>query len=113
MRSLVEGLAWMTGWAREWDVPTKAALFKARSAAGAGAAEGAVRDGGGAAGDCSDPGAWYRGWRLMSIDGTCLDVADTAATRRLRPAGHPGAERGPGRSRSCAWWGWPSAAPTR
>src|SRR5919199_5782879 len=23
-------------------------------------------------------GAWYRGWRLVSLDGTCLDVADTA-----------------------------------
>ena len=37
-------------------------------------------------------GAWYRDWRLVSLDGSCLDVADTAANgvafRR------PGASRG-------------------
>jgi hypothetical protein len=26
-------------------------------------------------------GAWYRRWRLVSLDGSCLDVADTAANR--------------------------------
>src|SRR5919108_5171683 len=31
MRNLVEGLSWATGWARVWNVPTKAALFKARA----------------------------------------------------------------------------------
>lgn len=24
-------------------------------------------------------GAWYRGWRVMALDGSCLDVADTVA----------------------------------
>ncbi len=24
------------------------------------------------------PGASYRGWRLMAVDGTCMDVADEA-----------------------------------
>jgi len=33
----------------------------------------------GAACGQSDKGAFYRSWRLMSIDGTCLDVADTSA----------------------------------
>ncbi len=34
------------------------------------------------------PGAWYRDWRVMSLDGTTLDVADTAANRQAfrRPA---------------------------
>src|SRR3712207_2895909 len=26
-------------------------------------------------------GAWYRRWRLVSLDGSCLDVTDTAANR--------------------------------
>lgn len=26
-----------------------------------------------------DPGAWYRGYRLMALDGTCLDVPDEKA----------------------------------
>ena len=31
MRMLVEGLSWQEGWATQWNVPTKAALFKART----------------------------------------------------------------------------------
>jgi hypothetical protein len=56
------------------------------------AAAGAGCRGGVAAGHASNPGAWYRGWRLLSLDGTTLDVADipdnTAAF------GRPPASRG-------------------
>ena len=37
-------------------------------------------------------GAWYRQWRLVSLDGSTLDVADTAANDRA--FGRPGASRG-------------------
>jgi hypothetical protein len=37
-------------------------------------------------------GAWYRKWRLVSIDGTGLDVADTQSNRSH--FGRPGASRG-------------------
>src|SRR4029078_10387332 len=37
-------------------------------------------------------GAWYRYWRLVSLDGSCLEVADTAANRS--EFGVPGASRG-------------------
>lgn len=37
-------------------------------------------------------GAWYRGWRLVSIDGTTLDVADTKENEAS--FGRPGASRG-------------------
>jgi hypothetical protein len=37
-------------------------------------------------------GAWYRGWRLVSLDGSCLDVADTEDNRAA--FGGPGASRG-------------------
>jgi hypothetical protein len=37
-------------------------------------------------------GAWYRRWRLVSLDGSCLDVADTEANRAS--FGCPGASRG-------------------
>jgi len=37
-------------------------------------------------------GAWYRAWRLVSLDGSCLDVADTGANRAT--FGCPGASRG-------------------
>src|SRR5213592_1502741 len=37
-------------------------------------------------------GAWYRGWRLLAVDGTCLDVADTPANQAAfgRPTTHRG-----------------------
>ena len=38
------------------------------------------------------PGAWYRGWRLMAVDGSCMDVADEAANAEF--FGYPGASRG-------------------
>jgi len=37
-------------------------------------------------------GAWYRGWRLVSIDGSTLDVADEQANEKA--FGRPGASRG-------------------
>jgi Transposase DDE domain len=37
-------------------------------------------------------GAWYRGWRLASLDGSCLDMADTEENRAA--FGVPGASRG-------------------
>jgi hypothetical protein len=37
-------------------------------------------------------GAWYRGWRLVSLDGSCLDVADAEENRV--EFGAPGASRG-------------------
>ncbi len=36
-------------------------------------------------------GAFYREWRLMSVDGTCLDVADTLANEQ--EFGRPGSSR--------------------
>jgi hypothetical protein len=37
-------------------------------------------------------GAWYRQWQLISLDGSCLDVADTPANRT--GFGCPGSRRG-------------------
>jgi hypothetical protein len=37
-------------------------------------------------------GAWYRDWRLVSLDGSTLDVADTAENEE--GLGRPGASRG-------------------
>jgi hypothetical protein len=37
-------------------------------------------------------GAWYRGWRLLSLDGTTLDVADTPGNAAV--FGRPAASRG-------------------
>src|SRR4051794_27494774 len=37
-------------------------------------------------------GAWYREWRLVSLDGSCLDIADTEENRAA--FGRPAASRG-------------------
>lgn len=37
-------------------------------------------------------GAWYRGWRLVSLDGSTMDIADTQENRESY--GRPGASRG-------------------
>jgi hypothetical protein len=94
MRELTEGLSWASGWAQSWSVPTKAALFKARARLGPEPLKALF---GAVAAPLAAPetrGAWYRDWRLMSIDGTCLDVADTAANEA--EFGRPGSGRGEG-----------------
>jgi len=47
----------------------------------------AVREGG-----RETKGAWYRRWHVVSVDGSTLDVADTAANAKA--FGRPGASRG-------------------
>ncbi len=94
MRQLVEGLSWVSGWERAWAVPSKAAIFKARQRLGPEPLEllfGAV-----AAPLASKRtrGAFYRGLRLMSLDGTTLDVADTR--ENVAVFGRPGSARGHG-----------------
>jgi hypothetical protein len=91
MRMLVEGLAWEQGWASAWNVPTKAALFKARARLGSEPLEALYRQSAVPLATKTTKGAFYRDWRLMSIDGTCLDVADTAANELA--FGRPGSKR--------------------
>jgi Insertion element 4 transposase N-terminal/Transposase DDE domain len=91
MRQLVEGLAWSSGWQRAWAVPDKSAIFKARQRLGPEPLEllfGAVAL---PLASESTRGAFYRGLRLMSLDGTCLDVADTPANEER--FGRPGSSR--------------------
>ena len=92
MRSLVEGLAWQTGWKREWDVPSSPAISNARTRVGAKPLRElyerrcvplATKD---------TVGAWYRKWRVMSMDGTTLDVDDNEANEAA--FGRPGTGRG-------------------
>ena len=91
MRQLVEGLSWASGWQRVWAVPSKMAIFKARQRLGRDPLEllfGAVASP--LATDVTR-GAFWRGLRLMSLDGTCLDVADTPANDEA--FGRPGSSR--------------------
>lgn len=95
MRFLVDGLAWQSGWRQQWQVPTKAAIFQARRRLGAeplrALFEGTARP----LGTADTAGVWLGGWRLMSLDGTCVDVADTPANDA--EFSRPGSGRGEGR----------------
>lgn len=94
MRQLVEGLSWASGWRRAWRVPTKAALFKARARLGVEPLRALFAAVAAPLAGPKTKGAWYRGWRLMSVDGTTLDVADTPANDAA--FGRPGSGRGEG-----------------
>ena len=94
MRSLVEGLAWASGWRSSWRVPTKAAIFRARAKLGVAPLRLLFERTCMPMATAATPGAFYRGWRLMSVDGTTLDVADTPENER--EFARPGTGRGEG-----------------
>ena len=94
MRTLVDGLAWQSGWQRPWRVPSKAALFQARRRLGSEPLRALFEQVAVPLAEPATAGAFYRGWRLVGIDGTCLDVADTAANEAA--FGRPGSGRGEG-----------------
>ena len=95
MRLLVGGLEWMSRWRRAWTVPSTAAIAKARARLGAEPLrvlfEATVRP---LATDATR-GAWYRGLRLVAMDGATLDVPDTAENDEH--FGRPGSGRGEGK----------------
>ena len=91
MRQLVEGLAWESGWEQQWEVPTKVAIYKARERLGREPLELLFRAVCVPLASESTRGAFYRGLRLVSVDGTCLDVADTPANEAV--FGRPGSSR--------------------
>ena len=91
LRCLLEGLRWLWG-AEAVKVAGRSGISQARSRLGEAPLRRlyervvqpiATRD---------TTGAWYRAWRLVSLDGSCLDVADTAENRAT--FGGPGASRG-------------------
>jgi hypothetical protein len=92
MRLLVDGLSWQSGWQRPWAVPTKAALFKARVRLGAEPLRALFEEVAVPMAQPGTPGAHYREWRLVSVDGTTLDLADSEANEQR--FGRPGSARG-------------------
>jgi Insertion element 4 transposase N-terminal/Transposase DDE domain len=92
MRQLVEGLAWHSGWQQQvWKVPHKASIAKARMRLGAKPLELLFGAGAVPLAQESTRGAFYRGLRLVSLDGTCLDVPDTPENGEA--FGRPGSSR--------------------
>ena len=91
MRQLVEGLAWESGWEQAWEVPSKVAIYKARQRLGREPLELLFKAVAVPLASASTRGAFYRDLRLISVDGTCLDVADTEPNEQA--FGRPGSHR--------------------
>ena len=92
LRVVCEGLQWLSGGQAGAVQATKGAISQARTRLGSEvmrqlaervlqpiAAPGA-------------PGAWYRGLRVMALDGSCMDVADEQANAQY--FGYPSSARG-------------------
>jgi hypothetical protein len=91
LRCLLEGLRWLWG-AEAVKVAGKSGISQARSRLGEAPLRRLYEDLVQPIAIPASKGAWYRGWRLTSLDGTCLDVADTEENRTA--FGVPGASRG-------------------
>lgn len=83
MRYVVEGLAWLSRWRQGWVVPTKAAIFKGRARLGSEPLRVLFERVAQPLGKAQSRGVWYGRWRLMSLDGTTLDVPDTPDNDRF------------------------------
>src|SRR5918997_4235970 len=91
LRCLLEGLRWLGG-AEAVKVAGRSGISQARTRLGAEPLrrlyDRLVRP----VATPATKGAWYRAWRLVSLDGSCLDVADTAES--CAAFGRPEASRG-------------------
>jgi hypothetical protein len=77
IRRLVHGLKFLGNWSDEWTVPTAGALTRARGRLGAEPIRELFERVAVPLAQPGTRGGWLRGFRLMSIDGSTLDVADT------------------------------------
>jgi hypothetical protein len=91
LRCLLEGLRWLWG-AEAVKVAGKSGISQARSRLGEAPLRRLYDEVVRPIATRASKGAWYRGWRLASLDGTCLDAADTEDNRAA--FGGPGASRG-------------------
>lgn len=92
LRCLIEGLQWLKGPGDRIHVTGKSGISQARSRLGWEPIE-ALHD------EIVKPmstketkGAWYRTWRMVSLDGSTMDIADTRENEGAY--GRPGASRG-------------------
>jgi len=90
LRCLLEGLRWLWG-AEAVKVAGRSGISQARSRLGEAPLRRLYEVVVQPIATRATRGAWYRGWRLVSLDGSCLDVADTADNAEFSG---PGASRG-------------------
>jgi hypothetical protein len=92
LRCLLEGVQWLMGPAASVKVTGNSGISQGRSRLGAEPLKRLYYAIVGPIAGKATKGAWYRLWRLVSIDGSTLDVADTK--ENVKAFGRPGAPRG-------------------
>ncbi|MFD3377598.1 transposase domain-containing protein [Streptomyces sp. NPDC058697] len=108
MRHLVAGLRGL-GLLGDWHVPAKSSLFRARQRLGSEPLRVLFATTAKPMATETTPGAFWRGLRVLAVDGTCWDVADTEADRP--PSAVPATAAGPAGALLCRcgwppWWRW-------
>jgi hypothetical protein len=96
MRCLAEGARWLGDSSGSLEPAGKSGISQARTRLGAEPLEALYRTTVAPVATPETPGAWYRQWRVMSLDGTTLDVADTQ--ENARAFGRPKSSRGVNRT---------------
>jgi hypothetical protein len=92
LRCLLEGLQWLLDPSVQLKVAGKSGISQARSRLGAEPVKKLYDALVGPIAEKRTKGAWYGQWKLVSLDGSTLDVADTAENNKA--FGRPGASRG-------------------
>jgi hypothetical protein len=92
LAQLTDGLSWASGWRERYRLPGKSAIFQARERLGSAPLEGLFARVAAPLGGPDTVGVWLAGRRMVAIDGTCLDVADTVANDGH--FGRPGVNKG-------------------
>src|SRR3954451_6950424 len=91
LRCLLEGLRWLWG-AEAVKVAGRSGISQARTRLGEAPLHRLYEQGVRPIATHATKGAWYRAWRLVSLDGSTLDVADEKVNEDA--FGRPGASRG-------------------
>jgi len=92
LAQLTDGLSWASGWQESYSPPSKSAIFQARARLGAEPLAALFERVATPIGGELTAGVWLAGRRLVAVDGTCLDVADTAVNAEY--FGRPGVNKG-------------------
>lgn len=92
LRCLLEGVQWLLDPSAKVKVAGKSGISQARSRLGAEPLKKLYAAVAAPIAQKRTKGAWYRQWRLVSLDGSTLDVADTAENDKA--FGRPGSSRG-------------------
>ena len=92
LRCLLEGVQWLLDPSTQVKVAGKSGISQARSRLGAEPLKKLYDAVVAPIAEKRTKGAWYKQWKLVSLDGSTLDVADTAENNKA--FGRPGASRG-------------------